>query len=145
MINLPSFLWLWKIAAWSMGLTILCYLTLGVSGTFLWKTRTDKTPPKKWLRPFHRSIGIIMVALIILLLSIGLLGTMGHYGSLGHSWHLVAGIVILSLALVSGWSSMNIHPSKPWARLLHVRVNIALFFSLLWVGLSGWNVVQKYL
>lgn len=144
-MNLPSFLWLWKIAAWSMGFTIVCYLTLGLSGTFLFKIRQDKTPPKKWLRLFHRSMGIIMVVLILLLLSIGLVGTMGHYGSLGHSWHLVAGLLIVSLALISAWSSINIHPTKPWARLLHVRVNIALFFSLLLVGLSGWSVVQKYL
>ncbi|BAQ66425.1 hypothetical protein GM3709_3190 [Geminocystis sp. NIES-3709] len=86
-----------------------------------------------------------MVTLILLLLSIGIIGTIGHYGNLGHSWHLLAGLIIVCFALFSAWSSTQIHPTKPWARILHVRANIALFFALLFVGLTGWGVVQKYL
>lgn len=144
-MNLPSFLWLWKIAAWSMGLAIASYLILGVSGILLFKYRREKKPRPKWLRPFHWAIGTIMVFLVLLLLSVGLIGTLGHYGSLGHSWHLPAGFLVVSLVLLSAWSSTQIHPQKLWARKLHVGVNVSLFFSLLFVGLSGWDVVQKYL
>lgn len=144
-MNLPSFLWLWKIAAWSMGLTITFYLLLAVSGILMFKYRQEKKPRPKWLRPLHWIMGIIIVILVLLLLSIGLMGTLGHYGSLGHSWHLGAGIVVVSLVLLSAWSSTQIQPTKLWAKKLHVRVNIALFLSLLFVGLSGWDIVQKYL
>lgn len=41
-MNLPSFLWLWKIAAWSMGLSITGYLLLAFSGIYLWKNRKEK-------------------------------------------------------------------------------------------------------
>ncbi len=144
-MNLPSFLWLWKIAAWSMGFTIALYLTLGVSGILMFKYRQEKKPRPQWLRPFHRVIGAIMVILVLLLLSIGLIGTLGYYGSLGHSWHLPAGLIVVSLVLLSAWSSTQIHPTRLWARKLHVSVNMGLFFSLLFVGLSGWGIVQKYL
>ncbi|BAQ59826.1 hypothetical protein GM3708_232 [Geminocystis sp. NIES-3708] len=144
-MNLPSFLWLWKIAAWSMGLAITSYFILGISGILLIKYRQEKKPRPKWLRPFHWIIGIIIVILVLLLLSIGLIGTLGHYGSLGHSWHLGAGFIVVTLVLSSAWSSSQIHPSRLWAKKLHISLNIGLFFSLLFVGLSGWNVVQKYL
>ncbi|WPF89625.1 DUF4079 domain-containing protein [Cyanobacterium aponinum AL20118] len=144
-MNLPSFLWLWKIAAWSMGLSITGYLLLAFSGIYLWKNRKEKKPRPSWLRPFHWITGTILVILILILLSIGLMGTIGYYGSLGHSWHLPAGLTVVTLILLSAWTSTQIHPSRPWARKLHVNVNIALFFALLAVGLTGLFVVQKYL
>ncbi|MDY7020133.1 MAG: DUF4079 family protein, partial [Cyanobacteriota bacterium] len=39
----------------------------------------------------------------------------------------------------------QIHPSRPWARLLHIGTNVILFFAFVVVSLSGWIVVQKYL
>lgn len=143
--NLPSFIWLWKIAAWSMGLSMTAYFILAVSGGFLFKFRQDKSPRPRWLRPFHWVIGIIMVILVLLLLSIGLIGTVGYYGSLGHSFHLPAGLIVVTMVLLSAWSASQIHPQRPWARKLHLRLNIALFLAFLFVGLTGWGVVQKYL
>ncbi|NEQ88363.1 MAG: DUF4079 domain-containing protein, partial [Moorea sp. SIO2I5] len=32
-MNLPSFLWLWKIAAWSMGLSLCAYVLLAITGS----------------------------------------------------------------------------------------------------------------
>ena len=144
-MNLPSFLWLWKIAAWSMGLSITGYLLLAFSGIYLWKNRVEKKPRPMWLRPFHWITGTILVVLILILLSIGLIGTIGYYGSLGHSWHLPAGLTVVTLVLLSAWSSSQIHPSRPWARTLHVNLNIGLFFALVAVGLTGLGIVQKYL
>jgi ABC-type amino acid transport system permease subunit len=144
-MNLPSFLWLWKIAAWSMGLSIFAYFLLVISGILLFKKRTEKQPRPSWLRPTHYIIGSVMVLLVLLLLAVGLVGTIGHYGSLGHSPHLIAGLFVVTMVVLSAWSSTQIHPSRPWARLLHVRTNIALFFGFLFVGLSGLIVVQKYL
>jgi hypothetical protein len=144
-MNLPSFLWLWKIAAWSMGLALFSYSLLGISGFLLSRRRQKKLPPIFWLRPLHYTIGIILVLLVLLLLSIGLIGTIGHYGSLGHSSHLIAGLIVVCLVLLSAWSSTRIHPSRSWARTLHVTTNVTLFFAFLFVGLTGLNVVQQYL
>jgi len=144
-LNLPSFIWLWKIAAWSMGLSMTAYLILALSGSFLWKFRIDKSLRPKWLRPLHWGLGGILVILILILLAIGLIGTIGYYGSLGHSLHLPAGLIVVTLVLLSAWSSTQIHPQRPWARKLHLTVNIILFFSFVFVGLTGWHVVQKYL
>ncbi|HAC66306.1 MAG TPA: DUF4079 domain-containing protein [Cyanothece sp. UBA12306] len=144
-MNLPSFLWLWKIAAWSMGLSLACYAILGISGGSMFYFRQRESPRPLWLRPFHYTIGGIMVSLVLLLLSIGLIGTLGHYGSLGHSIHLPAGILTVILVLISAISATQISPQRPWVRSLHIGTNIILFLGFAFVGLSGWSVVQKYL
>ncbi|AFZ46478.1 hypothetical protein Cyast_0499 [Cyanobacterium stanieri PCC 7202] len=144
-MNLPSFLWLWKIAAWSMGLAMFAYGILAVSGISFMVLRHQKSPRPRWLKPLHWIMGVIMVSLIIILMTIGLIGTLGYYGNLGHSIHLPAGIIIAILAIASAWSATQINPKSPWAKTLHVRLNIALFFAFVMVGLSGWTIVQKYL
>ena len=144
-MNLPSFLWLWKIAAWSMGLTILAYLLQCLSGSVVWYARTTRIRRPSWLRTFHYTSGIVMVLLVLLLLGIGLIGTIGHYGSLGQSSHLVAGILVVLLTLVSAWSATQINSRNMWARNLHLTVNILLCGGLIFVSFTGWDVVQKYL
>ena len=143
-LNLPSFLWLWKIAAWSMGLSVFAYCLLAGSGVWLFYGRNHKSR-SAWLRPFHWITGAVMVCLVLLLLAVGLVGTIGHFGSLGHSPHLVAGLSVVGLVLVSAWSATQIHPKRPWARSLHVSTNIVLLFGFIFVSWTGWEVVQKYL
>jgi hypothetical protein len=144
-VNLPSFLWLWKIAAWSMGLSVLAYFLLAVTGLNLFTRRESATPRASWLRPLHYITGWVMVGLVLLLLAIGLVGTLGHYGTLGHSGHLIAGLSVVVLVLLSAGSSILISPQQPWAYAVHVGTNIALFVGFTWVSLTGWEVVQKYL
>ncbi|NER20650.1 MAG: DUF4079 domain-containing protein [Symploca sp. SIO1B1] len=144
-MDLPSFVWLWKIAAWSMGLSLLAYLILGITGSMLFLQRNSGYPQVSWLKPLHYITGWVMVSLVLLLLAIGIVGTLGHYGSLGHSGHLVAGFSTVALVLLSASSSTQINHQQPWARSIHVGTNIALLVSFTWVSLSGWQVVQKYL
>ena len=86
-----------------------------------------------------------MVALVLLLLSIGVIGTLGEFGRLGHSIHLPVGIFVVSLTLASAWSATRINPSRPWARKLHLSLNGVLFLAFVGVTVTGWSVVQKYL
>ncbi|MEA5535427.1 DUF4079 domain-containing protein [Crocosphaera sp. XPORK-15E] len=144
-MNLPSFLWLWKIAAWSMGLSLFAYFLLGISGGWMFYQRNTQASPPLWLRPVHYIIGAILVMLVLLLLVIGLVGTLGHYGSLGHSYHLIAGLVTVILVLISATAATQISPERPRMRMLHIGTNIILFISFALVSLSGWSVVQKYL
>lgn len=144
-MDLPSFLWLWKSAAWSMGLSILAYVLLGISGSFIVYKRHFTQPRPLWLRPLHYITGWVMVGLVLLLLAIGIVGTLGHYGSLGHSGHLVAGASVVILVLLSAGSSLFISARRPWVRAVHVGTNITLFLGFAWVSLTGWQVVQKYL
>jgi hypothetical protein len=144
-VNLPSFLWLWKIAAWSMGLSLLAYFLLGITGSLMFLKRHSSDPLPNELRPLHYIIGWIMVSLVLLLLAIGIVGTLGHYGTLGHSGHLIAGLSVVALVLLSAGSATQINPSRPWARAAHVGTNIVLLVGLTWVSLTGWDVVQKYL
>ncbi|MDJ0688489.1 MAG: DUF4079 domain-containing protein [Xenococcaceae cyanobacterium MO_188.B32] len=144
-MDLPSFLWLWKIAAWSMGLAIAAYLLQTVSGGWMYYSRTSRTLRPSWLRYFHYVSGIVMVMLVILLLIIGLVGTVGHYGSLMHSSHFGAGLLVVALVSLSAWSSTKISSQRPWARSLHIGTNIILFAGFVFVSLTGWEVVQKYL
>ncbi len=147
-MNLPSFIWLWKIAAWSMGLSLLAYVILAVTGISMFRNRQVSTSNSTeiWgLRNLHFLIGICMVTLVLLLLAIGIIGTLGHFGSLGHSPHLIAGLTTLVLVLISAISATQISARKPWARKIHIGVNISLFFVFAWVSLTGWTVVQKYL
>ncbi|HEY9834301.1 MAG TPA: DUF4079 domain-containing protein, partial [Stenomitos sp.] len=62
-MNLPSFIWLWKIAAWSMGLSLLAYLLLSVTGIVLFGRRQSHRLQPPWLRPLHYSMGWVMVSL----------------------------------------------------------------------------------
>jgi hypothetical protein len=143
-MHLPSFLWLWRIAAWSMGFAILAYFLLAMSGGWMLMNRQRKQPHPDWLRPFHYLTGAVMVGLVLLLLAIGIVGTFGHYGSLGHSSHLAAGLGVVELVFLSAWSATQI-PYRSWARSLHIGTNIILCIALVWVSLTGWDVVQKYL
>lgn len=86
-----------------------------------------------------------MVSLVLLLLAIGLVGTLGHYGTLGHSGHLIAGLSVVALVMLSAGSSTLISTTRPWAGAVHVGTNIALFLGFTWVSFTGWDVVQKYL
>nr|WP_229425762.1 DUF4079 domain-containing protein [Lusitaniella coriacea] len=144
LMNLPSFLWLWKMAAWSMGFSLLAYFILGGTGLWMWNRRAVRSPRPQWLRPFHYITGIVLVLLVLLLLGIGLVGTVGYYGNLGHSPHLAAGLVVVGLVLISAGSATQIGSWK-WARSLHVGTNSLLFLGFVWVLFTGWDVVQKYL
>ncbi|WP_341524888.1 DUF4079 domain-containing protein [Nostoc sp. UHCC 0302] len=152
-MNLPSFLWLWKIAAWSMGLSLLAYLMLAVTGVLMFRARTLQEYPlffsfiggSNKARSLHYIIGISMVSLVLLLLAIGIVGTLGHFGSLGHSSHLVAGLIVVVLVLLSALSATQIRARRLWARPLHIGINVVLFVGFAWVSLTGWTVVQKYL
>jgi hypothetical protein len=136
-LDLPSFLWLWRIAAWAMGLTIAAYLIQAVTGSGL-------LLGARWVRSLHIGTGIAIAVLVLILLGIGIVGTLGHYGSLGHSSHLWSGLAVVELVFLSAWSAVQI-PNQPWARSLHIGVNFLLCLGLIWVSITGWQVVQKYL
>jgi ABC-type amino acid transport system permease subunit len=152
-MDLPSFVWLWKIAAWSMGLSLLAYLLLAVTGILMFQVRTSRRlsfipafgGENQKVRDLHFLIGCCMVSLVMLLLAIGIVGTYGHFGSLGHSSHLLAGLIVVALVLVSAFSATQIKARKSWARPLHIGTNIILFIGFAWVSITGWIVVQKYL
>lgn len=145
-MDLPSFLWLWRIAAWSMGLTFCAYGLLAITGLTVRWFRQGELPRSRpvWLRPLHLGLGLSMVGLVVLLLAIGIVGTLGEYGSLGHSWHLGAGLLVVSLALVSAVTGLR-HTQTLAGRDRHLLVNGALLVALLVVLGTGWVVVQKYL
>lgn len=133
-----------------MGLSILAYLLLAVTGIWIFRTRTfqQQQPVNSFplsLYSLHFIFGISIVSLVLLLLAIGIVGTYGHYGTLGHSSHLIAGLITVVLVLGSAGSALQISPERPWVRRIHVIINIALFFMFAWVSFTGWNVVQKYL
>jgi hypothetical protein len=144
-LDLPSFLWLWRIAAWSMGLTLTGYTLLAITGGFLVYTRQGERTRPPWLRLLHIGFGVGLVGLVLLLLAIGIVGTLGEYGRLGHSLHLPLGLLVVGLVLASAWSASRISPERPWARRLHLVLNGSLALALAAAGLSGWQVVQKYL
>ncbi len=127
-----------------MGLSLLAYLLLAVTGIWMFRARTTHKPRPSWLRSLHYMFGGSLVLLVLLLLAIGIVGTLGHFGSLGHSSHLPAGLFVVGLVLLSAISAIFIN-SQPWMRSLHVGTNIILFLGLVWVSLTGWDVVQKYL
>lgn len=144
-MDLPSFIWLWRIAAWSMGFSLVTYGLLALSGGFLFYVRQSAKPRPAWLRPLHFGLGSLLVSLVLLLMSIGIIGTLGEYGRLGHSAHLPAGLTVVALTLVSAWSASRISPERPWARKVHLTLNGILLVAFIAVTATGWSVVQKYL
>lgn len=143
-MDLPSFIWLWRIAAWSMGLSLTMYVCLLVTGVGVRYGRSHQWSQPGWLRMVHIVLGGVLVALVLLLLSVGIVGTLGEHGSLGHSWHLGAGLLVVSLVLASVGAASQI-AVRPWARSLHVAINAMLFLAFAAVSYSGWSVVQQYL
>lgn len=144
-MNLPSFLWLWEIAAWSMGFSLVAYTGLALTGFWMSYTRRTQTPRPLLWRTVHFCLGMTLVTLVIGLLAIGIVGTLGHYGTLGHSIHGVVGLTVVSLTLFSALMAMKIKGDNRQARTLHIRLNLALGAALLFVLGTGWVVVQKYL
>ena len=142
-IDLPSFLWLWRIAAWSMGLSLTAYMGLLLSGLWIWGR--VKLPPPPWVRTVHLTLGTLMLLLVLGLLAIGIIGTLGEHGSLGHSSHIIAGLTVVLLMVSSSWSATQIIANRPWARRVHKVINGILGLALLWVLATGWVVVQPYL
>ncbi len=143
-MDLPSFIWLWRIAAWSMGLALVAYAIQAVTGAIMALYHHPRSVQRTWRRS-HVTVGIVFVSLVLALLAIGIVGTLGHFGSLGHSPHLAAGLTVVVLTLLSAFSAWRISPQRPYMRGVHVSTNIVLCFALLWVLLTGWDVVQKYL
>lgn len=131
-----------------MGLTVLLYILLGFLGGWMsyirWRYPSLRVS-YGLLRQTHLILGLSMVGLILVLLAIGIVGTLGHFGSLGQSSHLIAGIAVVILALVSAVSAFQIRRGNAWTRRLHLGINICLLIALGWVSVSGWDVVQKYL
>jgi ABC-type amino acid transport system permease subunit len=144
-MNLPSFLWLWKIAAWSMGLSLTTYSILAISGFAIAHRRRSDQPRPAWWVTVHFILGSTLVALVVGLLAIGIVGTLGHYGNLGHSIHGILGVGVVGLTLASAAVALQIRGGKPWARALHIKLNMVLGGAFLWVLWTGWIVVQKYL
>ncbi|WP_404788951.1 DUF4079 domain-containing protein [Altericista sp. CCNU0014] len=143
-MNLPSFLWLWKIAAWSMGFALLTYVCLAVTGMGMLRARHGQSPRARW-RTVHIVLGLTLVALVLGLLTIGIVGTLGHYGNLGHSFHALAGSIVVAITVLSAGAALQIKEGNVWARRVHVSLNGLLgasFAAVLW---TGWTVVQKYL
>lgn len=128
-----------------MGFSLLMYGLLAATGSWIFYRRQTRQFRSRWWRSFHIAFGSILVGLVLLLLAVGIIGTLGHFGSLGHSPHLFAGLTVVALVVVSAASATQIHPQRPWVRRLHVGTNIALLAALVWVLLTGWVVVQKYL
>jgi len=128
-----------------MGLSLLVYLLLAVSGLRMRGQRQTSHPYDAWLRPLHIVSGLTLVTLVLGLLAIGIVGTLGHYGSLGHSAHLPTGLIVVGLTLLSAWSGRRIALGQPWARSLHIGINATLLVGFLVVLSTGWTVVQKYL
>lgn len=128
-----------------MGLSLLAYLFLAVTGVWMFRAMQTQEPRPSWVRLLHYVMGGIIVLLVLLLLAIGIVGTLGHFGSLGHSSHLPAGLAVVGLVLLSAGSATLISAKRTWARSLHIGTNITLFIGLIWVSFTGWSVVQKYL
>ena len=143
-MNLPSFLWLWKIAAWSMGLSLLTYSSLVITGIGMARARHREAFRGAW-RTVHIALGILLVVLVLGLFGIGIVGTLGHYGNLGHSIHTLIGCVVVAITLLSAGIALQIQGGHPWARPLHIGLNVLLGGAFLGVLGTGWVVVQKYL
>ncbi len=128
-----------------MGFSWLAFVLLAISGGYLfWLRRTRQSRPD-WLRPLHFLIGTTLAGLVLLLLAIGIVGTLGEYGRLGQSVHLYAGLAVVDLVFLSAWSAVQISPARPWARPVHLGTNAVLLLGFIWVTVTGWSVVQKYL
>jgi hypothetical protein len=143
-VDLPSFLWLWKIAAWSMGASLLTYSCLAITGLGMVRARHAQASRGTW-RTVHLVLGLGLVVLVLGLLAIGIVGTLGHYGSLGHSIHGPVGGLVVGITLLSAGIALQIQGGYAWARPLHIALNGLLGVAFLSVLGTGWVVVQKYL
>lgn len=145
-MNLFSFLyWLWTVmSSWSMGLSLLAYLLLGITGISLFCLRHTKQKRPNWLPMTHSIIGWIMVGLVLFLFAIGLTSTLFLYGSVGQSEHLIAGLSVVCLVMLSAGSATQINPKRPWGRTVHVGINMVLLVGFAWVLFTGWKGLQKY-
>ncbi|MGF1577075.1 MAG: DUF4079 domain-containing protein [Cyanophyceae cyanobacterium] len=143
-MDLPSFVWLWRWAAWSMGGVILLYGLLLITGLKIFQQHRAWFSSGSAVRWIHITLGILLVGLVLELLAIGVVGTLGHFGSLGQSVHLGAGVGVTGLTLLTAWHGWQ---GRQWqsSRGIHLVLNGVLAVALIGVSWTGWQVVQKYL
>ena len=78
-MDLPSFTWLWRIAAWSMGISITLYFSLAIVGIFYRMQRLRrKLYYWRWLRYLHYGLGVLFVFFVYC----GDFGSLWQFGSL---------------------------------------------------------------
>lgn len=130
-----------------MGLTLFLFLCLALSGGFgRWQRLGGKGCQQiagRW-RSLHIGLGGLLVTTVLLLLAIGLVGSWGEHHSWGHSSHLWAGCSVVVLVIFSAIAGLRSRGGDRW-RVWHLGANGCLLLALLWVLLSGWQVVQPYL
>ena len=85
-MDLPSFIWLWRIAAWAMGLSLTVYVGLLVTGGGVWYGRSHQKSQLSWLRLVHIVLGVILLALVMVLLGIGIVGTLRRLATAAGLW-----------------------------------------------------------
>ena len=127
-----------------MGLSLLTYSILAVTGLGMAHTRKAQLPHAAW-RTTHITLGLSLTILVLGLSSIGIVGTLGQYGSLGHSNHGIFGGIVVSITLLSAGAALQIQRGYAWARPLHIALNVLLGAAFLGVLWTGWIVVQQYL
>jgi Protein of unknown function (DUF4079) len=127
-----------------MGFSLSAYGCLVLTGIEMAHARHSHTPRPIW-RSVHIVFGLALVTLVLGLLVIGIVGTLGEYGSLGHSFHGLAGGMVVGIMLLSVGAALQIQKGYAWARTAHITLNGLLGLAFLGVLWTGWSVVQKYL
>ncbi|TAF56585.1 MAG: DUF4079 family protein [Oscillatoriales cyanobacterium] len=97
-MNLPSFLWLWKIAAWSgMATLVILLLLIGVVGTLGYYGNLGHSA--------HLSAGLAVVALVLVSVGSGL--QIGPKNPWARPLHIGTNLVLFAgfaIVLLTGWT-----------------------------------------
>ncbi|MFN3926134.1 MAG: DUF4079 domain-containing protein [Pseudanabaenaceae cyanobacterium] len=133
-----------------MTLALLFSMYVGYMGWQIRRTRTAPPELRKELVKAKFNVRHFQAgSLLLVILVVGAVGGMAvtyiNNGKLFVGPHLLAGLGLACLAVISASLAPLMQEGKEWARITHISLNTLLVGIFLWQAVSGFDIVQRIL
>jgi MFS family permease len=131
----------------------LALLFSGYVGYLGWQVRRTRSAPPELRKELvkgkfnlrHFQAGSILLVILVVGSVGGMAVTYINNGKLFVGAHLLAGLGLACLAVISAALSPLMQQGKEWARISHISINTFLVGIFLWQTVSGFEIVQRIL
>ncbi len=130
--------------------TLFLALYAGYVGWQYRRIRSTEGEEKKALiskrfNVLHHKLGSVFLVLMVAGMIGGLADTYNDNGKLFVGAHLLAGLGLTFLAVLSAALAPFLQQGKEWVRVTHITVNTVLIGIFGWQTFTGWQIVQRIL
>jgi hypothetical protein len=93
----------------------------------------------------HHQISSIWLGLMVIGSMVGIAVTYINYSKLFVAPHLLVGLLITVLVVLSAALAPFMHKGNEWARYTHIGINILVLVLFIWEAVTGTQIVQQIL